>query len=244
MSFDQDPTRLKADPTTAPALRSMLSDAQTATSNSLDVDRLTLRVEAAITAGLPGPNLHAPVKSGLRGLTGGKAILVGAGLAIGIVAGSVWNLKKARVGALQPSAAVAQASAMPSLAPAASVAPPQESTVASAAIEDTSHQAPTAAPQVGANSRDSRASGLNEAALLDSARSALSTDPQRALALTQEHARRFPHGALSQEREVIAIEALTKLGQTDAAKARGSDFERRYPGSAHQPKIDQTTRGQ
>ncbi len=242
MSFDNDPTRLKVDPTTGPGLRSMLSDAQSETSNSLDVDRLTLRVEAAILAGLPGPNLPSPVKTGVGGLTGGKALIVGAGLAVGIVAGTVWNLKQARHTVLPSSSAIAQVSATPPMSPA--VAPPQESAAVSAALDDVARQAPTNAPPAGATTRDSRASGLNEVALLDSARAALATDPRRALTLTQEHARRFPHGALSQEREVIAIEALSKLGQTSAAKARGSDFERHYPGSAHQPKIDQTTRGQ
>jgi hypothetical protein len=165
-------------------------------------------------------------------------------LAIGIVAGTVWNLKKARHTAPQPSAAITQSSTLAPSGSATGVAPPQESAAAPVTTDEVAHQSPPLSPPAGASSRDSRASGLNEVALLDAARSALATDPRRALTLTQEHARRFPHGALSQEREVIAIDALSKLGQTDAAKARGSDFERRYPGSAHQPKIDQTTRGQ
>jgi hypothetical protein len=62
------------------------------------------------------------------------------------------------------------------------------------------------------------------------------------LSLTREHARRFPQGALAQEREVIAIEALSRLGRTEAARQRGTQFERQYPGSAHQPKVEQVTR--
>ena len=58
--------------------------------------------------------------------------------------------------------------------------------------------------------------------------------PKRALPLTREQARRFPRGVLAQEREVIAIEALRRLGQKDEASSRADRFRETYPGSAHQ----------
>jgi len=64
-----------------------------------------------------------------------------------------------------------------------------------------------------------------------------------ALQLTKEHTRRYPKGDLAQEREVIAIEALRRLGQLDAAKKRGAVFEQQYPGSAHRSKVQQTLQG-
>jgi hypothetical protein len=83
----------------------------------------------------------------------------------------------------------------------------------------------------------------DEAALLLSARAALRNDPATALRLTKEHARRYPNGSLNQEREVIAIEALRRLGQIEAAQKRGAAFEKQYPGSAHRSKVEQTLQG-
>ncbi len=43
---------------------------------------------------------------------------------------------------------------------------------------------------------------------------------------------------LRQEREVIAIEALRRLGKADQARERGSDFRREFPDSAHGRAVD------
>jgi hypothetical protein len=78
----------------------------------------------------------------------------------------------------------------------------------------------------------------SEAELLERARGLLASNPSRALALTDQHRTRFPGGVLTQEREVIAIEALKRLGRTDEAAGRAADFARRYPGSAYRKKLD------
>ena len=77
-----------------------------------------------------------------------------------------------------------------------------------------------------------------EADLLERARSALASNPSRALSLTTEHKLRFPGGILAQEREVIAIEALKRLGKSDQASLRADEFAKHYPGSAHRHKLD------
>lgn len=77
----------------------------------------------------------------------------------------------------------------------------------------------------------------DEPQLIERARKALATEPRRALALAQEHQRRFPVGALSLEREVIVIEALARSGQTSEARRRALSFESRYPKSIHLPRI-------
>jgi len=87
------------------------------------------------------------------------------------------------------------------------------------------------------------AAGPNEVQLLEQARTALGSDPGRALALAQEHKRRFPKGALAQEREVIAIEALARLGDSDQARKRAKEFEDHYPNSAHRRKVGSSTPG-
>jgi len=75
--------------------------------------------------------------------------------------------------------------------------------------------------------------GPTEGALLLRARQELASDPSGALTLTQEHARRFPSGGLVQEREVLAIEALARLGRSSDARHRLDAFRARFPQSPH-----------
>jgi hypothetical protein len=59
----------------------------------------------------------------------------------------------------------------------------------------------------------------------------------QALQLLAEHERLYPRGALAQEREVLAIELLLKIGKPDQARARAERFERSHPSSAHLPRV-------
>ncbi len=97
--------------------------------------------------------------------------------------------------------------------------------------------APSSAPAVRPNGAAARPAE-SEAELLERARRALASNPARALALTEQDRTRFPAGVLAQEREVIAIEALKRLGRSDEAARRAADFARRYPGSAYRKKLD------
>ncbi len=72
-----------------------------------------------------------------------------------------------------------------------------------------------------------------EGALLLRARQQLASDPRSALELTDEAGRRYPDGALTPEREVLAIEALARLGQLPSARARFAAFRAAYPQSPH-----------
>jgi len=74
---------------------------------------------------------------------------------------------------------------------------------------------------------------LAELTLLAHARRALLAQPERSLELTDQHAREFPDGTLCEEREVLAIESLLKLGLDQRAKQRALLFEQRFPHSAH-----------
>jgi len=76
-----------------------------------------------------------------------------------------------------------------------------------------------------------------EFSLLEQAQRALGGDPRRALDLADRDERQFPVGALAQEREVIAIEALAELGRADEARARARSFFQAFPGSVHGPRI-------
>lgn len=78
----------------------------------------------------------------------------------------------------------------------------------------------------------------DEAKLLEQARRALATNPSQALAITRRHQALFPNGALAQEREVIAIEALRRLGKSGQASERADSFEQKYPDSAHRRTVE------
>lgn len=77
-----------------------------------------------------------------------------------------------------------------------------------------------------------------EAAVIRSARAALGSDsPRRALALANEHAKRFREGLLAEERDAVRIQALCRLARHDEAALARAAFERRHPHSAHDPAI-------
>jgi outer membrane protein assembly factor BamD (BamD/ComL family) len=95
-----------------------------------------------------------------------------------------------------------------------------------------------ALPRASATLPDPSATRGEELRLLTAAQDALAHDPARALALAEEHARRHPAGALAQEREVLAIDALARAGRRDEAEARAARFRARYPGSASAPRIE------
>ncbi|MDF2694900.1 MAG: hypothetical protein K0S65_3283 [Labilithrix sp.] len=77
----------------------------------------------------------------------------------------------------------------------------------------------------------------SEAMFLRRAQGTLVTDPARALQMLQEHPTRFPRAVLVQEREVMAIDALARLGRIDEARARAKTFVAQYPRSAHESRI-------
>ena len=88
-----------------------------------------------------------------------------------------------------------------------------------------------------ARPRRSRTDLVEETRLLDRARVSLQTDPHAALAITNEHRRTYPRGALRQEREVLAIDALVRAGRRTSAEARARRFLGRHPRSAHSQQV-------
>jgi len=62
-------------------------------------------------------------------------------------------------------------------------------------------------------------------------------NPAEALRLAQEGHERFARGMLYQEREAIAIGALSRLGRKGEAKARGEQFLTRFPRSPYADQI-------
>jgi hypothetical protein len=77
-----------------------------------------------------------------------------------------------------------------------------------------------------------------ELALLTRAQQALDMRPKQTMELVSEHERDYLHGIFAQEREMLAIEALLKLGKRDKALRRGQRFLRDYPESAHVRRVN------
>jgi hypothetical protein len=113
-----------------------------------------------------------------------------------------------------------------------------EPTAAARASGIDSAEAPPSGAERSAPRAAPRSSGEIEVELLERARAALGANPNHALSLTSEHKLRFPGGVLAQEREVIAIEALRRLGKNDQASLRADEFAKNYPRSAHRHKLD------
>jgi hypothetical protein len=96
----------------------------------------------------------------------------------------------------------------------------------------------TAAPNAAAPSAS--ASGdpfAEELALLEAGRAALGSSPARALELAASHAARFPAGRLGAEREMLAIDALVRLGQRAEAQRRADRLLARSDGSLYEGRV-------
>jgi hypothetical protein len=161
-----------------------------------------------------------------------------AGVTGGVVTGvAIWwssGVGPAEAPAPAPAASSTSVAAQPSL-PQVQVEVPL---VAAPPLQPALAAAKPAPPSAAKRKSTAAPLGPSEAELLERAEAALSSDPRRALTLTREHVQRFPEGALAQEREVIAIEALKRTGKKQAAAARARVFARRYRGSVHETRLE------
>ncbi len=78
-----------------------------------------------------------------------------------------------------------------------------------------------------------------ETELLERARQLLTANSAGALALAQDHARRFPRGKLAIERQLIEVDALQRLGKSDEARARILILKRKLEGSIYESRLKQ-----
>lgn len=153
-----------------------------------------------------------------------------------LVGGGLAGERALRRDAAPPSATVAAPVASP-VKPAAQATPPV--TPPASVLAPDSAASETANPPASASgTRRYKAASPTEAQLLEHARQALGANPARALSLVKRHQALFPGGVLKQEREVIAIEALRRLGASEDANKRAADFATRYPGSAHRRAVE------
>ena len=261
--IDTEPLRLRLDPEIEPDFRSSLLDsaADLPTEQQLAALRLSLvaRVgeperlrrepNSALGAGLTRLNAELPSTAQLRELR--------ARLPRGSLRSRPRRraLPRAAIAAawLLPFAAAAAAAGYflrdrpkPTLAPEPSQEPNLRPPLPSPEPASSASRMPTLAP-----SSSSRLDGsalaptpqtpptprASELELMRDAKAALASDPSHALSLLNRLAKLYPSGVLAQEREVLAIDALLRLGRKSEANARATRFSNSYPASAHWPHI-------
>lgn len=227
MSEPKDPPRLhELGADVSPRLSALFDHATRDVPTAAEMQSLTARL-APLFVEPPAPKVP-------RWSKGAKLAAVGGGLgAVALLVFWLSSRERADQGDTPTNPA-------PSPSATAPFPAPTTGTTAATAPADSSGAAVSAAtatlPRNARPSAEHRS--LNEAELLERARRALTSDPARALALTRLHQAQFPRGALAQEREVIAIDALRRLGRGDEAGQRASRFGQQYPGSAHRRAVE------
>jgi len=79
----------------------------------------------------------------------------------------------------------------------------------------------------------------DEARLLEGARAALAIDPNRALEIANTHQQLYPTGQMSAERELIAVDALLRLGRRTEAEQRAAPRLSQFPNSLYARRLRQ-----
>jgi hypothetical protein len=236
MSYEKDPPPLVSSSSEAPeSLRSLLRSAKSDLPTAAELARL----EAKLGPLLAGGGGSSPAAPGMSGL--GKAGLAALGGLV--VAGGLYLTTRPAPpvpGAVPAPPSGVREAPKPVIetAPAPVAPAPVAPDTASGSVTEPSKPVTDAAGTARTTTGSARPSLVPEDQLLEKARRTLASDPNRALSLTREHARTYPNGVLAQEREVIAIEALRRLGRSSEADARRGTFEQRYPQSAHRRKLE------
>lgn len=229
-----DPPRLLDDPETGDALRQALEAGRAEVPTEAQLDGLAAKLGPLIGGGPGGGGPPAdPSPAAGAAATGGK-LLGGLGIAAaGVAVAFLVATPDDPVPPRPRPAPVAEA-------PVEARTPPvPEGLDVPDDVPEVEPPAPLARPRASPRPAPTfEVDPAAELALIRRSQDALRTDPAGALALTAEHERRFGLGTLGQEREVVAIDALHRLGRDDAARARAASFRERWPRSAHLRRID------
>lgn len=73
--------------------------------------------------------------------------------------------------------------------------------------------------------------------MLENARASLNRDPEASLAELDACGARFPSGTLRIERELLAVDALTRVGRRDEARRRAEALLAAARGSIYEPRV-------
>ena len=127
---------------------------------------------------------------------------------------------------------------VPSVVAAPPVARPAERSVAPAPVLPTEVVETPDIPAPKVDARSSSGVLSAELGVLDMARSKLAGgDAKGALVVLDDYARTYPRGRLGLEAEVLRIDALSRAGETGAAKKRAEAFVKKHPKSVLAPRV-------
>jgi len=196
------------------------------------------RIRAALATGLAGAGAAKAGVVTRAGLFAKLWLLAALGVALVLGASLVGSPEQPRP-ASTPAAASAATAAL-ATEPSASASPPAPARLVvatpspSAVAVGVAERAAPAPPRTAAKA----AEPADELALVSSMQLALrSGNAPQALLLANEHARRFPGGALAQEREGARAIAHCQLASSDARPAILANFEQRYAGSPYAARV-------
>ena len=238
----------------SPASATLVAALRHARNDTAAESDLKLRVQTRLSVSLLGltptlsamlPATHAPAGAlskawfAAKGVVATKSVVL-TWLAPVVAVGVITGVAVDRVH-VRPVAQHASATAPNNAYLSASVNPQPEPVSAPAialeSLEDISDKPPAAA--VSAVITDPPNSLAAERRLLDEARQSLARgEPQSGLRPLNRHAKRFPNGVLTEEREALAVRLLAALGNQTAAVARAESFHRRFPDSLFMPAVD------
>jgi hypothetical protein len=210
------------------------------------------RLRARLMATLPVPPSPGSGSSGDGGGAGGGGMspsswarapwwVVAAALVVGGFAGRLTSTSSAPARGVSSAEARVEREApvVASGSPSADRTSPGEvppGATAPSAPSDSSTGA--ARPIAAVGSERSSGNLAAERRVLDVARTALGRgNGVDALAACEEHARRFPHGLLAEEREALAVQSLVEGKRFSEARARGDRFRQSYPKSILLPAV-------
>jgi hypothetical protein len=206
--------------------------------------RAEARIEAAIAAGATAHSPQEPAavdatrSPSLLARVAAKPMLAGAVLlAVGgaVGAGLHAQLAAPRVVYVDNVVVVSREAQPPPKANGTTIAPSTSSTLLT--------DAPSATPPRAASTIARAQSLALERLLLEEARTALARgDGTSAMAAVNRHAMKFPRGALGEEREAMAVQALVATGRLSDAKERAARFHKFFPNSMLSAMVDAATK--
>ena len=224
-----------------------------------------LETVVALTAGVGAAAVGTSVAGGAAAARGfarlvtmkKAALAVAMAFALGVGTGELHQrLARPRPSDSEGAKRSTRTAAEPTGNPAASVAapfrdaspatPPEEPAPSAGATPTAPSSAAVVRPAGAATTATASSTGttatsdlVREQALIDTARAALARGRGAdALVAANEHATRFPHGRLEEEREFLAIQALVMDGQRMSAKRRDARFRTSHPNSLFLPALD------
>jgi len=247
-----------------PALKALFAEAQSYTPSSAELASLGAKVTASVGGGVAvGTPAGLAIKAGLSLKLIAALGLIGAG-GLYLASSEPSALRGEEAVISEPSAPEPVAAESPAgevddeveaRRPTGAVAVPTPTPSKTRPPESRrrrmpNHRAPDVAPSVEptdvpavvpSGEADPRVPEARptESEILQRAQAALRERPLEALGLARTHQEVYPGGVLSQERDLIIIDALERAGRHDRARSRAEGFIARYPNSAHVVRLRQ-----